>query len=54
MPPEDYIPGSPRDWLRHALSDLELASVARNRKILLEGLCFHADRKRLHNGLTRW
>jgi len=43
MPPEDYSPGSPQDWLRHALSDLELASVARNSKILLEDLCFHAQ-----------
>ena len=43
MPPEDIMPGSPSDWLRHACSDLELARVARTPKILLEGLCFHAQ-----------
>lgn len=43
MFPEDITPGSPSDWLRHAYSDLELARVARTPKILLEGLCFHAQ-----------
>lgn len=40
MPPEA---GSPEDWLRHAYSDLELAHVTPNSRILLEDLCFHAQ-----------
>ncbi len=43
MPPEDISPGSPLDWLRHAWSDLELARMARNSRIMLEDLCFHAQ-----------
>ncbi|MBI2506334.1 MAG: HEPN domain-containing protein [Candidatus Latescibacteria bacterium] len=43
MPPEDIMPGSPSDCLRHAYSDLELARVVRTPMILLEGLCFHAQ-----------
>ncbi len=43
MPPEGRLPGSPADWLRHAHSDLELARVGRATKVLLEGLCFHAQ-----------
>lgn len=43
MPHEEIEPGSPKDWLRHALSDLELAHIAPNEKILLEDLCFHAQ-----------
>ncbi len=43
MPYEDYLPGSPADWLRHAYSDLELARVKRSPKVLFEGLCFHAQ-----------
>ena len=43
MPHEAAFPGSPADWLRHARSDLELARVARNPRIMLEGLCFHAQ-----------
>lgn len=43
MPFEDIEPGSPADWLRHAYSDLEIARMARHPKILLEGLCFHAQ-----------
>jgi len=43
MPPDDIVPGNPQDWLRHAWSDLELARMARNSKILLEDLCFHAQ-----------
>ncbi len=43
MPPEDILPGSSLDWLRHAHSDMELARVARNPRIMLEGLCFHAQ-----------
>ncbi len=37
-------PGSPRDWLTHAESDLRLARVARERKdIIPEQACFHAQ-----------
>ncbi len=43
MPPDHVDPGSPRDWLRHAWSDLELARVGQNSRILLEDLCFHAQ-----------
>lgn len=43
MSPEDIAPGSPSDWLRHAWSDLELAQVVRNSRILLEDLSFHAE-----------
>ncbi len=43
MPPEEIAPGSPLDWLRHAWSDLEIALMIRNSRILLEDLCFHAQ-----------
>ncbi len=43
MPPEEYLPGSPRDWLRHALSDLSVASETKTKEVLLETLCFHAQ-----------
>ncbi len=43
MPPEHVEPGSPEDWLRHAWSDLELARVGQNSRILLEDLSFHAQ-----------
>lgn len=43
MPHEGRFPGSPVDWLRYAYSDLELARVRRPSKVLLEGLCFHAQ-----------
>jgi HEPN domain-containing protein len=43
MSNEEIEPGSPKDWLRHAFSDLELAHIAPNEKILLEDLCFHAQ-----------
>jgi HEPN domain-containing protein len=37
-------PGSPQDWLRHAESDLALASLALERQeILTEQVCFHAQ-----------
>ena len=29
MPPENKAPGSPDSWLKHALSDLELAKIDR-------------------------
>ena len=41
--PKEIEPGEPGDWLRHAWSDLELARVGRNSRILLEDLCFHAQ-----------
>jgi len=40
MPPET---GSPEDWLRHARSDLALATAPRPAEVLLEALCFHAQ-----------
>ena len=43
MLPEEMEPGEPEDWLRHARSDLELARMPRNSRILLEDLCFHAQ-----------
>jgi len=43
MPREIPLPGSPADWLRYAHSDLQLARVRRPDKVLLEGLCFHAQ-----------
>ncbi len=43
MPHEGRFPGSPVDWLRYAYSDLGLARVRRPSKVLLEGLCFHAQ-----------
>jgi len=43
MPPEGHFPGSPADWLRYAYSDLELARTGQQPKVLLEGLCFHAQ-----------
>jgi HEPN domain-containing protein len=42
MPNDDYVPGCPQDWLRHARSDLALARV-RSTEILLEILCFHTQ-----------
>ena len=38
MPPETSAPGSPADWLRHAYSDLALASTALPPQFLLEQL----------------
>lgn len=40
MQPE---PGTPEDWLRHALSDLEIAGDRSGEHVLLESLCFHAQ-----------
>ena len=42
MLPKAVEPGEPGDWLRHAWSDLDLARVGQNSRILLEDLCFHA------------
>ena len=35
--------GSPRDWLRHARSDLLLARTRKTRTLLYAHLCFHAQ-----------
>ncbi len=35
--------GSAEDWMRHANSDLALASVSPPPSVLLEGLCFHTQ-----------
>ena len=40
---EEHVPGSVADWLRYAVSDLEIARIAQSPQILLEGLCFHAQ-----------
>ena len=43
MQPEGVMPGSPRDWLRIARSDLALATAQPPAGVLLECLCFHAQ-----------
>jgi HEPN domain-containing protein len=43
MPPEPDRAGSPEEWLRYALSDLELARLSPPANVLLEALCFHAQ-----------
>jgi len=43
MPPSGVDPGSPADWLRHARSDLALASHSDTPGVMLETLCFHAQ-----------
>ena len=43
MPPEGHVSGSAVDWLRYAESDLEIARITQSPRILLEGLCFHAQ-----------
>lgn len=43
MPLEEDISGSPVEWLRYAESDLAIACIAQSPRILLEGLCFHAQ-----------
>jgi len=44
MPPDSDGPGGGEDWLRHARSDLALASaVGPVGDILAETLCFHAQ-----------
>jgi hypothetical protein len=42
MLPKAVEPGDSGDWLRYAWSDLDLARVGRNLRVLLEDLCFHA------------
>ena len=43
MRPEGHVSGSAVDWLRYAESDLEIARITQSPRILLEGLCFHAQ-----------
>ena len=43
MPHDKFEAGSPRDWLRYAESDLELAKTRPSPRVLLETLCFHAQ-----------
>jgi HEPN domain-containing protein len=46
MNPEDLrrVPGSPKEWLEHAESDLRLAQLARqDSAIRREQVCFHAQ-----------
>lgn len=43
MPSDQPEVGSPRDWLRHARSDLALARVQRPTEVFIEMLCFHAQ-----------
>lgn len=43
MPADTSSAGSPQDWLRHARSDLALASAHKTRRLLYEHLCFHAQ-----------
>jgi HEPN domain-containing protein len=43
MLPELPPLGSAEDWLRYAVSDLELARMPRAPEIMLEGLCYHAQ-----------
>ncbi len=45
MPPDPIAAGSAEDWLRHAKSDLALASkVSPGDDVLAETLCFHAQK----------
>ena len=43
MPPDAPQAGSAQDWLRHARSDLALASMRKTKRVLYEHLCFHAQ-----------
>jgi HEPN domain-containing protein len=43
MPPDSVVPGTPEDWLRHAASDLALASQTPSPGVLYETLCYHAQ-----------
>lgn len=43
MPSDTPEPGSARDWLRHARSDLALARMRKTKTLLYEHLCFHAQ-----------
>jgi len=43
MPHESHLAGSPEDWIKYAVSDLELARIPLPPGVLWEGLCFHAQ-----------
>jgi len=43
MQREPVEPGSPADWIRHAESDLAIASQPPPAGVLFETLCFHAQ-----------
>ena len=43
MPPEPLQPGSAQDWLRYAVSDLELAKTSGVPNVMFESLCYHAQ-----------
>lgn len=43
MPPERPEPGSAQDWLRYAVSDLELAKMSSIPNVMLESLCYRAQ-----------
>lgn len=43
MRPKGEVSGSPANWLRYAVSDLEIARTTPSSRILLETLCFHAQ-----------
>lgn len=43
MSHDSPLPGSPEDWMRFAYSDLELARSPLLPRVLLEGLCYHAQ-----------
>lgn len=41
--PHDITPGNAEDWLRHAKSDLTLATIRLPEGVLFSSLCFHAQ-----------
>ena len=41
--PYEPPPGSAQDWLRYAVSDLELARMSGTPQVMLESLCYHAQ-----------
>jgi HEPN domain-containing protein len=46
MNPRDrkLLPGSPDEWMKHALSDLKFAKLGQKKKdILYQQICFHAQ-----------
>jgi HEPN domain-containing protein len=43
LPHEPREAASPREWLRHARSDIRLAQLALKEEILPELICFHAQ-----------
>jgi len=43
MAPESPQPGSAQDWLRYAVSDLQLARASDVANVMFESLCWHAQ-----------